>query len=169
MFPASGVDRSGEGTKLTRMANEVVEEAKTILETMLSKLGFEFEIEIVGEGQTAILNIESPHQALLIGKRGERLDDMQYLVNRILRGKYPDADRVRVDSGGYRAEQEERIAQKAVGLAEKVKESGRELWMNPMNSYHRRLVHNALVDDPEIETVSENTGRRDKKILIRLK
>ncbi len=151
------------------MSDNVVEEAKTILETMLSKLGFEFGVEIVGEGQTAILNISSPDQAILIGKRGDRLDDMQYLVNRILRKKYPDADRVRVDSGGYRAEQEERVADKARKLAEKVKESGRELWMNAMNSYHRRLVHNALVDDPEIETVSEDTGRRDKKILIRLK
>jgi len=151
------------------MSDTVVQEAKTILETMLSKLGFEYEVEILGEGQTAILNITSPDQSILIGKRGDRLDDMQYLVNRILRGKYPDAARVRVDSGGYRAEQEERVAEKARKLAGKVKESGRELWMNAMNSYHRRLVHNALVDDPEIETVSEDTGRRDKKILIRLK
>jgi len=94
---------------------------------------------------------------------------MQYLVNRILRGSHPDAPRIRIDSGGYRAEQEERVADKARSLAAKVKESGRELWMNPMNSYHRRLVHNALVDDPEIETESEDTGRRNKKILIRLK
>ncbi len=151
------------------MSDTVVNEAKTILETMLSKLGFEFEVEIVGEGQTAILNITSPHQAILIGKRGDRLDDMQYLVNRILRKQFPDAPRVRVDSGGYRAEQEERVAEKAHKLAEKVKETGRELWMNPMNSYHRRLVHNALVEDPEVETISEDTGRRDKKILIRLK
>ncbi len=151
------------------MSDTVEEEAKAILETMLSKLGFEFEVEILGEGQTAILNVSSPDQALLIGKRGDRLDDMQYLVNRILRKQYPDAPRIRVDSGGYRAEQEQRVADKAISLADKVRESGRELWMNPMNSYHRRLVHNALAEDPEIETVSEDTGRRDKKILIRLK
>jgi spoIIIJ-associated protein len=74
-----------------------------------------------------------------------------------------------VDCDGYRGQQEERVADKARKLAEKVKDSGRELWMNPMNSYHRRLVHNALVDDPEIESISEDTNRRNKKILIRLK
>jgi spoIIIJ-associated protein len=97
------------------------------------------------------------------------LDDLQYLVNRIVRGKDRDAPRVRVDCDGYRAQQEQRVANKALKLADKVKDTGRELWMNPMNSYHRRLVHNALVDDPEIETVSEETDRRNKKILIRPK
>ena len=82
---------------------------------------------------------------------------------------YPDAARVRVDCGGYRAQQEDRVAEKALKLADKVRESGRELWMNAMNSYHRRLVHNALADDPEIETISEDTNKRDKKFLIRLK
>ena len=74
-----------------------------------------------------------------------------------------------MDCDGYRTEQEERVADKARKLAEKVKETGRELWMNPMNSYHRRLVHNALIDDPEVESVSEDSTARNKKILIRLK
>ena len=58
---------------------------------------------------------------------------------------------------------------KARGIADKVKASGDEIWMTPMNSYHRRLVHNALADDPEIESVSEDSNMRNKKILIRLK
>lgn len=145
-----------------------IQEAKTILETMLGKLGFEHEIEITGDdGQT--LNINAPHQAILIGKNGDRLDDLQYLVNRTLRGSHEDAPRVRVDCDGYRTQQEERVKDKARHLAEKVKESGEELWMYPMNSYHRRLVHNALVDDPEIESISEETNARNKKILLRLK
>jgi spoIIIJ-associated protein len=136
---------------------------------MLEKLGFEFEVEVLGESGHETLNIVSESSALLIGKNGDRLDDLQYLVNRIVRGKDRDAPRVRVDCDGYRAQQEQRVANKALKLADKVKDTGRELWMNPMNSYHRRLVHNALVDDPEIETVSEETDRRNKKILIRPK
>ena len=150
------------------MAN-ALDAAKEALDSMLGKLGFEYEIEVVGEPEHATLNIVSGQQALLIGKHGDRLDDMQYLVNRIVRNSHPDAPRFRVDCDGYRHEQEERVAEKARALAEKVKESGRELWMTPMNSYHRRLVHNALVDDPEVETESENSGARNKKILIRLK
>jgi spoIIIJ-associated protein len=143
--------------------------AKEALSSMLEKLGFEFEVEVSGEPGHETLNIVSEHSSLLIGKNGERLDDFQYLVNRITRGEYADAPRYRVDCDGYRAEQEQRVADKALKLAEKVKESGRELWMNPMNSYHRRLVHNALIDDAEVETVSEDTDSRNKKILIRLK
>ncbi|MDB4618500.1 MAG: protein jag [Akkermansiaceae bacterium] len=148
--------------------SEAAAQAQTILETMLGKLGFEHEIEITGEdGHT--LNISSPDQAILIGKGGDRLDDLQYLVNRILRGSNEDAPRIRVDCDGYRTQQEERVKDKARTLADKVRESGEELWMYPMNSYHRRLVHNALIDDPEIESISEETNARNKKILLRLK
>jgi len=148
---------------------DAIHDAKEALSSMLGKLGFEFEVEVTGEPGHESLNIVSESSALLIGKNGDRLDDIQYLVNRITRSAHPDAPRFRVDCDGYRAEQEQRVADKALKLAEKVKETGRELWMNPMNSYHRRLVHNALVDDPEVETVSEDTGERNKKILIRLK
>jgi len=150
------------------MAN-AIDDAKEALTSMLEKLGFKFEVEVLGESGHETLNIVSESSALLIGKNGDRLDDLQYLVNRIVRGKDRDAPRVRVDCDGYRAQQEQRVANKALKLADKVKDTGRELWMNPMNSYHRRLVHNALVDDPDIETVSEETDRRNKKILIRPK
>ena len=148
---------------------DAIHDAKEALTSMLEKLGFEFEVEISGEAGHESLNILSEDSALLIGRGGDRLDDLQYLVNRITRNAHPDAPRFRVDCDGYRAEQEQRVADKALRLADKVRESGRELWMNPMNSYHRRLVHNALVDDPEIETVSEDISARNKKILIRLK
>jgi len=148
---------------------DAITDAKEALSSMLEKLGFEFEVEVAGEPGHESLNIISEHSALLIGKNGDRLDDFQYLVNRITRNSHPNAPRYRVDCDGYRAEQEQRVADKALKLADKVRESGRELWMNPMNSYHRRLVHNALVDDAEIETVSEDTDSRNKKILIRLK
>jgi spoIIIJ-associated protein len=143
-------------------------EAKNILEAMLGKLGFEYEVEIVGEDRQT-LNIDSPQQAILIGRGGDRLDDLQYLVNRILRKSDEDAPRIRVDCDGYRTQQEDRVKDKARHLAEKVKDSGKELWMRPMNSYHRRLVHNALAEDPEIESISEDTRSRNKKILIRLR
>ena len=151
------------------MSDEEIQEAKQILHTLLTKLGFECEIEVQGEGRTAILNVTSPDQELLTGRKGDRLDDLQYLVNRILRKKFPEADRIRVDSGGYRQSQEEEVADRARKLATKVKQNGKEIWMNAMNSYHRRLVHNALSEDSEVETVSEETNKRDKKILIRLK
>jgi len=154
---------------MIQIMSDVAAEAKKILETMLGKLGFEHQIEVNGDEDHLTLNILSPDQTLLIGKSGDRLDDLQYLTNRILRGLNDDAPRVRVDCDGFRAQQEERVQDKARGIADKVKASGNEIWMTPMNSYHRRLVHNALVDDPEVESVSEDSNMRNKKILIRLK
>ena len=148
---------------------DAIDDAKEALTSMLGKLGFEFEVEVSGDPGNEILNIVSDDSALLIGREGDRLDDIQYLVNRITRNAHPDSPRYRVDCDGYRAQQEQRVADKALHLADKVRETGRELWMNPMNSYHRRLVHNALADDSEIETVSEDSSSRNKKILIRLK
>ncbi len=148
---------------------DAITDAKEALTSMLGKLGFEIQLEIEGAPGHETLNIVTDQSSLILGKNGDRLDDIQYLVNRIVRKSHPDAPRFRIDCEGYRAQQEQRVADKAIKLADKVKESGRELWMNPMNSYHRRLVHNALIDDPEIETISEDTDSRNKKILIRLK
>lgn len=162
------VDHAALRRKIATMAN-ALDTAKEALTSMLGKLGFEFEIEVAGEPGHEILNIVSEDSALLIGKHGDRLDDLQYLVNRITKNAHRDAPRFRIDCDGYRAEQEQRVADKALRLAEKVRETGRELWMNPMNSYHRRLVHNALVDEADIESISEDSGERNKRILIRLK
>ncbi|MGE9268751.1 MAG: protein jag [Verrucomicrobiales bacterium] len=145
-----------------------IAEAQKITETILGKLGFEVEVTPDPEDDK-VLDINSPDNRLLIGKNGDRLDDLQYLVNRILRKSHPDAERIRLDCEGYRLKKEEQVQNKARNLADKVRESGQELWMRPMNSYERRLVHNALVDDPEIESISEDTHKRMKKILLRLK
>lgn len=146
---------------------EVVEEAHEILGTMLEKLGFEATIEDEMTEEGPSLQISSENSSLLIGKHGDRLDDLQYLVNRILQKRVPDAPRVRVDCDRYRADQEERLAEQARGLAEKAKDSGRTMRMRPLNAYHRRIVHNALVDDPEVETISPRGGDRLKRIEIR--
>ncbi len=148
---------------------EAVEQAHEILGTMLDKLGFDATIEEETTEEGPSLQISSEDSSLLIGKHGDRLDDLQYLTNRILQKRDPDAPRVRVDCDLYRADQEERLAEQARGLAEKAKESGNPMRMRPLNAYHRRIVHNALVDDPDIETVSPRGSDRLKRIEIRPK
>ena len=146
---------------------EAVQQAHEILATMLEKLGFDATIEEETSEEGPSLQITSESSSLLIGKHGDRPDDLQYLVNRILQKREPDAPRVRVDCDRYRADQEERLAGQARGLAEKAKESGKPMRMRPLNAYHRRIVHNALVDDQEIETVSPRGSDRLKRIEIR--
>lgn len=136
---------------------------------MLDKLGFDATIEEETSEEGPSLQITSESSSLLIGKHGDRLDDLQYLVNRILQMREPDAPRVRVDCDCYRADQEERLSEQARGLAEKAKDIGKPMLMRPLNAYHRRIVHNALVDDPEVETVSPRGSDRLKRIEIRPK
>jgi spoIIIJ-associated protein len=148
---------------------EAAQEAHKILDSMLGKLGFEVEIEEQVSEDGIALQISSEDSKLLIGRHGERLDDIQYLVNRILQKHDEEAPRVKVDCDHFREQEEERLEEQARDLAEKAKESGKPMRMRPLNAYHRRIVHNALVDDEEVETTSPRGSDRLKRIEIRLR
>ena len=112
------------------------------------------------------LQIHSNESELIIGKDGDRLDDIQYLVNRILSRKEKNAPRIKVDCEHYRAMREDEMTKEVQEIAKRVKESGQPHQMRPLNAYYRRLVHNALVDDDEIVTSSPNSKDRLKRITI---
>lgn len=141
--------------------------AKKILDTMLGHLGFHPEIEVIDSDEEPCLQIHTPRSELLIGKDGERLDDLQYLVNRVLKKHFPKAPRVRIDCEHHRAILEDKLAAEVRGAAEAVKASGKPFKMRPLNAYYRRLVHNALVDDAEVESISPGGDERLKRIIIR--
>ncbi len=143
--------------------------AKKILDTMLGHLGFPVSIELQQHEDGPCLQILTSESRHLIGKDGGRLDDLQYLVNRILRKHFPDAQRIKVDCEHFRAIQEDKLMEEVKGLAERVKASGKALKMRPLNAYYRRLVHNALLDEPEVESVSPSGDDRLKRITLRLK
>lgn len=145
------------------------EAAKKILDTMLGHLGFMVNIELHEDEEGSCLQILTSESKYLIGKDGERLDDLQYLVNRVLKRHFPKAPRVRVDCEHYRAIQEDHLVEEVHGMAERVKASGKPLKMRPLNAYYRRLVHNALVDLPEVESASPGGDDRLKQITIRMK
>ena len=115
------------------------------------------------------LQILSADGKFIIGKNGERLDDLQYLVNRILQKKMEDPPRIRVDCDHFRVRQEEDLEKTARDLAARAKSTGKPMRMRPLNAYHRRIVHNALVDDDEVTTHSPKCDDRMKRIEIRPK
>lgn len=148
---------------------EALSAAHQILENMLKNLGFSATIEEQDSEEGPSLQIMTEESSLVIGKHGDRLDDLQYLVNRILQKKLEDPPRVRIDCDHFRVRQEEKLVETARELAEKAKDSGKPMKMRPLNAYHRRIVHNALIDDDEIETVSPKSDERLKRILIQPK
>lgn len=146
-----------------------VESATKILDTMLGHLGFSATIEPQETPDGPCLQIHSGDSKAIIGKDGDRLDDIQYLVNRILRRYFPKAERVKVDCGHFRSIQEDLLNEEVRGIAERVKSSGKPFQMRPLNAYYRRLVYNVLVGDPEIVSHSPEGDDRLKRITISAK
>ena len=146
-----------------------VESANKILDTMLGHLGFTATIEVQETHDGPCLQIHSGESAAIIGKDGDRLDDFQYLVNRIVRRHMPKAERVKVDCGHFRSIQEDHLNDEVKGIADRVKTTGKAFQMRPLNAYYRRLVYNVLADDPQIVSHSPQGDDRLKRITISAK
>jgi spoIIIJ-associated protein len=140
---------------------------KELLDTMLGYLGFVAEIdETTSEAGNAVLQIYTEESRRLIGRDGETLDAIQFLLNRLIQTKDKDAVKITVDCEHYRSMREDRIVQRVRELAERVRITGRSLQLEPMNSYERRIVHNAFKDDPDVATWSPSDSARIKQITL---
>ncbi len=146
-----------------------VESATKLLDTMLGHLGFTVTIAVEQTHDGPCLQILSAESEAIIGKDGDRLDDFQYLVNRILRHHDLKAERIKVDCAHYRAIQEDQLNQEITGMAERVKATGKPIDVRPLNAYYRRLVHNILAADEKISSHSPSGEDRLKRITISLR
>ncbi len=146
----------------------MIEQAKTTLQQMLRTLGFESTIEDSEVDDAVFLNVITEDAGRLIGRQGQTLADLQYLLNRILFKQNPDAPKITVDVGGYRAQAREALVKKTQEAAEKVRRFGDIVELEPMNSSDRWVVHNTIKDDPDVESKSvEVEGTSKKAILLR--
>lgn len=139
---------------------------KSILETLLRKLGFEASVEEQRSDEGVRLDVKTDDPGRLIGRQGETLADLQYITNRLLFQQDAAAPKVTVDVGGYRAQARQALIKKARDAAEKVRRWGDVVELEPMNAYDRRIVHNALRDDPAVETYSVEVDGTDKKAVL---
>ena len=140
---------------------------KEVLETILGKLGFFVEIEEELREGHLILQIRTNEPQRLIGRRDETLESLQFLVNRILLSQNNEAPRVIVDVEHHRSMRDAAFLQRIQQLADAVKIHGRPVETEPLNSYDRRLVHNAYRDDAELMTESQKVEDKIKRITIR--
>jgi spoIIIJ-associated protein len=140
---------------------------KELLDTILGYLGFVAEIdEQQSEGGNPTLQIYTEESARIIGRDGETLEAIQFLLNRLIQAKDREAEKIIVDCEHYRSMREDKIVQRVRELAERVRISGRSLQLEPMNSYERRIVHNAFKDDPDVATWSPSDSARIKQITL---
>jgi spoIIIJ-associated protein len=131
------------------------------LADLLEQMGVECEVEIGTDptGEAAVLRVSGRDGGIVIGRRGQTLDAIEHLMNRIaLRESSSNPTRVRIDVEGYRERRQESLEQLARRLADKAKATGRVVTLNPMSPRDRRVIHITLQSDEDVTTWSQGEG-----------
>ena len=139
---------------------------KETLGTILPSLGFPATVQGHKLEEGVLLDVKTDDAGRLIGRQGQTLSDLQYITNRLLFQQDATAPKVMVDVGGYRAQAREALVKKARDAAEKVRRWGDTVELEPMTAFDRRVVHQALKDDPDVETHSVEVDGTDKKAIL---
>ena len=155
---------AAEPQPLTPELSAIVREA---MEHMLDGiLGQRPEFEISGHSErVSVLIFDEENSGLLIGREGQTLAAIQYIVNRIVIRRHGSPVKVQINTGEYRERQDDNLRKMAIFLADKAKTLGRPQSTKPLSSYHRRVVHLALQEDEGISTRSKGEGPL-KRVLI---
>lgn len=135
----------------------IEEAAKTFLDDVFKAMKIEASVKASyeeHEGQLSV-NIEGQDMGILIGKRGQTLDSLQYLTSLVVNKKSSSYLKVKVDTENYRERRRETLENLAKNISYKVKRTKRPVSLEPMNPYERRIIHSALQNDKYVETHSE--------------
>ncbi len=154
---------------------EEVDLAAEVVDSILQILEIDADINIrepvtAGDGlgsARAVIDISGDDLGMLIGRRGESLMAFQYVVNLVMTRRFPGRGSITVDVEQYRRRREDQVVSLAERMAERVRDIGEPITLEPMSAAERRLVHLALVDDPEVETNSVGEGD-SRKVVISL-
>jgi spoIIIJ-associated protein len=148
---------------------DLLPRAREILEQLLEKMQEPATVTATQEEDRISLLIATDDAGLLIGKQGQTLDALQYLVTKMLAKQTRKKVRIAIDVEAYRARHNEALALLAQKYGEKVKRSGRPITLNPMNPYDRRIVHMALQGDKNLKTISRGEGLYKKVVISPVK
>ena len=156
-------------TKLVEVQPQTIKAVEDFLKNTMKAMDMEVELktEIDQDGALCV-DMSGEHMGILIGKRGQTLDSLQYLANRVANKHQEGYVRVKLDTENYRARREETLRHLAKNIAHKVKRNRRPVALEPMNPYERRIIHSALQSDPYVMTHSEGE-EPFRKVVITLK
>ena len=140
-----------------RKKNDTVDNIREFLENVFSAMNMEVTIDIKKAEDDKVYEVElsGKEMGLLIGKRGQTLDSLQYLTNLVVNKGEDDYIRVKVDTENYRQRRKDTLENLAKNIAYKVKRTKRPVSLEPMNPFERRVIHSALQGDRYVETHSE--------------
>ena len=162
-------ESAAESTPRVPADPEVVKSrAEEFLSSMLSAMGVQASIETSYEDGTLNVNLEGDDMGILIGKRGQTLDSIQYLTSLVVNKGKAAYVRVKIDTENYRERRKATLENLAKNMAFKVKKTRRPAYLEPMNPYERRIIHSALQNDPYVTTHSEGEEPA-RKVVITLR
>ena len=168
-------DAAGEGLPVTPLEQLDAAQLEVLVGDTVRKLirpitGEEVAIAIKIGGGRVYVGIECDEDSgLLIGREGQTLAALQYMISRIVSRGMNAAVRVQLDAGEYRRRQDEKLREMALALADKVRQSGRSYSTRPLSSYHRRIVHVCLQEAADVQTRSTGDGPMKRVVIMRKK
>ena len=154
---------------LAKVEEQTIKAVEQFLKDTLKAMDMDVEItSSIDEDGALYVDMKGEHMGILIGKRGQTLDALQYLANRVANKHQAGYVRVKLDTENYRARREETLKHLAKNIAHKVKRNRRPVVLEPMNPYERRIIHSALQSDPHVTTHSEGEDPY-RKVVVTLK
>ena len=156
--------------KVVENKDEIIKNTYAYLDELFKAMKIETKVTIDFDDSNNNMNInlEGPEMGILIGKRGQTLDSLQYLISLFVNKESKAYIRVKLDTENYRARRKETLENLAKNIAFKVKRSRRSVTLEPMNPYERRIIHSALQNDRYVSTRSEGEEPY-RKVVIYLK
>ncbi len=140
--------------------------AKEILEGILRRMSAQGKVSVSETAEKIILNIEGGDSGLLIGKRGQNLDALQYILNKAINKSNNGKKIITVDSEEYRRRREESLLDLAEKVRQKVKKTRKPVSLGHMSAHDRRIIHMALQEDTALTTKSRGEGEYRKLVVI---
>jgi len=138
------------------------------LKNLTSSMSVEADFEVSDQEGNILINITGKDLGILIGRRGDTLEAIQFLTNLAVAKKLAEKVRIFIDVEGYRKRREETLINLAKRLADRVKKSGNRIVLEPMSPQERRIIHTALQDEWKISTYSEGVEPH-RRVVISLK
>jgi spoIIIJ-associated protein len=146
--------------------SERAEEARTVLDCVLGHMGIEATVSANEEAERIVLNVTGTETGLVIGKKGQTLDALQFLMNKIVNRDREGRKPIVVDSEGYRVRRADSLVELALRLGEKAVRTHRTITVNPMSPHDRRIIHMALDKVPGVSTRSEGEGAFRRLLIV---
>ena len=148
--------------------SDTAKSARDFLTGLTERMRVPAQIAVSDGEENLRMVLSGENMSILIGRRGETLDALQYLTSLNVNRGREEYLRVTLDTENYRAKREEALRKLAVRMANRAKKSGRKVALEPMNPNERRILHSALQNDPEVTTHSEGEEPY-RRVIITLK